>query len=185
MNRSAAGAARRYARALLDVALAQQSAPAVRRELDATCEALRAHRDLAAVLTHPALAAEKKLAIVRGVFGKRLEQAPVRRLLELLAERHRFELLPEIARAFVEEWNQARGVVAAELVSAEPLDADQKRGVAQALGKLVEREVEIHSSRDASLLGGVLVRMAGRSYDGSVAGRLRALRRQLLGTRAH
>ena len=89
-----------------------------------------------------------------------------------------------VAAAYAKLWNAQRGVVAAEAVSAVPLDAAQTRDVAKALGAATGREVDLPARVDPRLLGGMLVKMEGRTYDGSVRGRLLALRRTLAGTGA-
>jgi ATP synthase F1 delta subunit len=98
-----------------------------------------------------------------------------------MGERDRLDLLPMVAAAYAKLWNAHRGVVAAEAVSAVPLDEAQTRAVAQALGRATGREVDLSSRVDPRLLGGMLVKMEGRTYDGSVRARLLALRRTLAG----
>jgi F-type H+-transporting ATPase subunit delta len=175
----AAGSARRYARALLDVALAQGAAEGVRRGLRTAARALAAHAELRAVLEHPAVAAARKRALVEQLFED--EHALVRRLLALLAERERISLLPDVERLFSRLWNAQRGVVEAEALSVEPLGDAQRRALEAALRKLSGRDVELTATVAPELLGGVVVRMDGRVYDGSVRGRLRALRARLVG----
>jgi F-type H+-transporting ATPase subunit delta len=72
--------------------------------------------------------------------------------------------------------------VAAEAVSATPLDEPQTRAVAKALGAATGRQVDLSARVDPRLLGGMLVKMEGRTYDGSVRARLTALKRTLAGT---
>jgi F-type H+-transporting ATPase subunit delta len=175
------GPARRYARALLEVALAKKEDAAVARDLAEAASLLAAHPELRAVLTNPAVASERKRSLVKAVW-KTASSELLKRLLEMLAERERLELLPEVARVYVELWNAQRGVVTAEVLSAVALDAEQKKRLAAALGRAAGgRAVELQAQLDPSLLGGVLVRMEGRVYDASVRGRLRSLRRHLLG----
>jgi len=102
------------------------------------------------------------------------------RLLEMLLERHRTELIPAIAHAYVQLWNASRGVIQAEAVSAQPLDATQKDALGAAIKRATGHDAEILTETDPELLGGLLVRMQGRTYDGSVRTQLRALRRQLI-----
>jgi len=102
------------------------------------------------------------------------------RLLELLVGRDRITLLPGIEKAFAALWNDNRGVVAAEAVTAAPLGPDQERALAEAIRRTTGREVELSASLDPALRGGVLLRLLGRTYDGTVRGRLRALRERLV-----
>jgi F-type H+-transporting ATPase subunit delta len=102
------------------------------------------------------------------------------RLVGLLADQGRMDLLPAIEEAFRHAWNDERGVVEAEATSAVELSGAQKAALAKALGALSAREVDLETRLDPRLIGGVLVKMAGKSYDGSVRGRLKALRSRLV-----
>jgi F-type H+-transporting ATPase subunit delta len=73
-------------------------------------------------------------------------------------------------------------VLAAEAVSAVPLDEAQTRAVTEALRAAAGREIDLRARVDPRLLGGMLVEMEGRTYDGSVRARLVALRRAMAGT---
>ena len=181
MRPAAAGTARRYARALLDVALEGKQAEPLRAELDAIVAVVAGHRDLAALLSNPAVSAERKRKLVAAVAKQAKASELLGRLLGLLGERDRLGELPAVAAAYAKLLNAHKGVVAAEAVSAAPLDETQARAVAQALGSVTGREVDLTSRVDPALLGGMLVNMEGRTYDGSVRARLQSLRRRLSG----
>jgi F-type H+-transporting ATPase subunit delta len=105
----------------------------------------------------------------------------VTRLIHLLVERDRVRILPAIAEEFALAWNEGRGVVAAAAVSAIDLDATQKLALAQALEKAAGKTVELTTSVDPTVLGGLRVTLGGRTLDGTVVTQLRALRRRLQG----
>jgi F-type H+-transporting ATPase subunit delta len=173
--------ARRYARALLDVAVEKKAAEAVRDELQSMVALIAAHPDLAAILAHPAVSAERKRKIVGAVAKGAHASELMTRLLTIMGERDRLSLLPLVAAAYAKLWNAQRGVVAAEAVSAVALDETQARSVAAALATASGRKVDLTQRVDPRLLGGMLVNMEGRTYDGSVRARLIALRRTLAG----
>jgi F-type H+-transporting ATPase subunit delta len=171
--------ARRYARALLDVALEQEAAETVRGELKEAVTLLSSHRELRSILAHPAVSAERKKKIVSSLWAGRSKSDLVPRLVSLLAERDRIELLPDIEELYLELWNAQRGVVAAHATTAHPLAEPEKAELAEALGRAMGKEVELTTHVEPDLLGGVLVNMAGRTYDGTVLGRLKSLRHHL------
>jgi len=177
MRKAPLSVARRYARALLDVALENGSADGLAADLAAVAGALETQAELRRILMHPALAADKKKKIAAQVF----KSAPplLARLIEMLAERDRAALIPAIRDAYTDLWNEHRGVVAAEAVSAVPLAPAQENALTAAAQKLAGREVVLTSSLDPSLLGGVVLRMNGRTYDGSLRAQLHALRARL------
>jgi F-type H+-transporting ATPase subunit delta len=178
----APGTARRYARALLDVALQKGTAEPLRAELQAMVALIEAHPELAGILAHPAVSAERKRKVVGAVAAKVGASELMTRLLTIMGERDRLSLLPMVSAAYAKLWNAHQGVVAAEAVSAVPLDEAQTRAVASALARASGRAVDLSARVDPRLLGGMLVNMEGRTYDGSVRARLLALRRTLAGT---
>jgi F-type H+-transporting ATPase subunit delta len=177
--KAAAGAARRYARALFELALAQRAGDEVRRGLRGAVRLLAQSQELRTVLEHPAVPLEKKRGVVAQVWKG--EHELVRRLIVLLAQRERLDLAGEIERVFSRLFNAHRGVVEAEALTVEPLGEPQRRALADALRTLAGREVELVSTVAPEILGGLVVKMDGKVYDGSVRGKLRALRERLVG----
>jgi F-type H+-transporting ATPase subunit delta len=179
MKRVSLGAARRYARALLDVGLAKGIAEGTRDELREALSLLAQHKDLATSLAHPAIAVDKKKQVVAAVWKEGRSSEIMRRLLLLLVERGRFGLLPAIERSFAEQWNAHRRVASAQVVSAKPLDRDEREGLNAALQRATGMGIETRERVDPAVLGGVLVTIAGTTYDGTVRARLKALRERL------
>jgi F-type H+-transporting ATPase subunit delta len=172
--------ARRYARALVSVATERSAkeALALRDELRAFASLLERTRELRATLLEPTLRPEPRRRIVAALAERTGASDLLRRLLELLAERGRLSILPALAEAYSERLNAVRGVVTAETVSASPLAPAQGKALASALGK----SAEVVSRVDPAVLGGLLVRVGGKTYDGTVRARLAALRRELAGS---
>jgi F-type H+-transporting ATPase subunit delta len=131
------------------------------------------------VLVHPAVGTERKRAVVEQVW--KAEHDLVRRLIVLLAERERIDLLSDVERLYSRLWNDQRGVVEAEALTVQPLSDAQRGALEAALRRLSGRQVELTASAAPEILGGLVVRMDGKVYDGSVRGRLRALREWLVG----
>lgn len=174
------GAARRYARALFDLALERGQANEVRAGLRDVAATLQTNRELREVLQNPAVSGEKKKAIVTALWSAR-DGAPglVARLLALLAERHRIASLGRVEELFGALWNAHRQVISAEVVAAVPLDGDQLDGLRRAVHTATGRDVEFKTAVDARVLGGVRLTMDGRVYDGTVRAQLAALRTHL------
>ncbi len=181
MKSDNAAAARRYARALVEVAVEKGVADPVRAELKAAAALLEREKALAAALAHPALPAEKRRAIVAAVFKDGLFSDPTRRLLALLVERRRLALLPRIEQVYSQLYNAKRGIVAAEAAAAVPLDDAQRQALEKAIRDATGQGVELTTSVEPAVLGGVLLKMAGRVYDGTVRAQLAALRARLAG----
>jgi F-type H+-transporting ATPase subunit delta len=172
--------ARRYARALAEVASAEsgERALALRDELRAFVPQLEGHPQLRLALAHPALGTEQKRRLLLAIADAAQVTPLVRRLVELLSTRDRLALLPDVVEAYAEIANAAHGVVAAEVASAVPLAAEQRRALETAL-KGAAASVELRTRVEPALIGGLVVSTLGRIYDGSVREHLAALRRRL------
>lgn len=173
--------ARRYARALLDVAAS--AAPGTARTLDdelaATARTLDGHSELRRTLLSPALPTELRRRVLEALAESGSASPLLRRLLGLLAARGRLELMPTLSEEFTRARQQREGRVAAEAVTAVPLSTAQREALAEALQRTVGKTVELSARVDAAVLGGVQVTVDGRTYDGTVRTRLRGLRTRL------
>ncbi len=181
MKRHPRALARRYARALYEVAAADGADQAQRlgSELRALVALLRGNAELSAMLAHPTLPAETRGRVLRAVVEQAGGSPLLGRLVALLVSRDRVAMLDALVLAYTEVLHAAQGVVAATAVSAVPLDEPQRAALASALGVAVGKRIELTSHVDPAVLGGVLVRMAGRNYDGTVRAQLHALRNRL------
>lgn len=173
--------ARRYAQATLELAEEKGEAAQVREDLRDARRTLSDNEELHRALTHPALAAERRRNVAVEVFGSRCQTALVPRLLGLLAERGRADLIAAIEEAYVDAWNDQRGVVAVEAFVAIELDAEQQAALTRVLESITGQPVELRLTQDPELLGGLKLSLAGHVYDGTVRARLRALRSRLSG----
>jgi F-type H+-transporting ATPase subunit delta len=173
-------AAIRYARALFDVSLAEKAdLPGIERELAEFRELLRQFPDLDRVLMNPAVPAPRKRALVADLVDRAKPQAPVGRLLLLLAERDRLVLLPDVVDAFRERLQQHQNIVQAEVTTALPLSADRAKAIESSLAKATGRTVTLSTRVDPSIIGGVVARVGSTVYDASVTNHLQRMKQRL------
>lgn len=102
-------------------------------------------------------------------------------LARLLLRRHRTALGPQIAEAYKELVDEAKGISHATVTSAVLLSDDELRDVEKRLTELTGGDVVVKSEVDENILGGLIVRIGDRLIDGSTKSKLRALKRQLAG----
>ena len=185
MKAASRSVARRYSRALFDAAKEPSpgkgtTAEALAVELRESAELLEKTPALKQALFDPLLPAARKRGLVEAVWGGAGASPLLLRLLSLLVQNARLDLLPEIEAAFRAAWNAERGVVEAEAVTAVALADAQKEALAKALSGIAGLGVDLETRLDPKILGGVLVKMAGKSYDGTVRGRLKAMKSRLV-----
>ena len=172
--------AARYARALFEVARKEADLTLVQSDLNGVVAAAAEHPELKRVLGNRELPDAARRNIVAAV-GERLGvSAPVMKLLALLADRRRLELLPEIAAAYTERLLDHQNVLQAEVTAAVPLSPEATERLAASLRSATGKQVTMRVSVDPSLLGGVVARVGSTVYDGSVRTQLKKMRDQLV-----
>jgi F-type H+-transporting ATPase subunit delta len=168
--------ARRYAEAAFEVAQQDGDLDTWLADLRAANTAL-AERETALFFRDPNVGREEKLETLNKLVGHL--QPHVLNLLRVLAVRQRIQLLPAILREFQELEREARGIAEAQVTVARPVDQAETRAIAQRLGQLTGKRVEVRTQVDPNILGGVVVRIGDKLIDASVAGRLQRLRQRL------
>jgi F-type H+-transporting ATPase subunit delta len=165
--------ARPYAKAAFEYARDSQQLSQWAEQL-ATAAAVASDKTLEAALNDPSLTAEQQAKMLSDVCGDALD-AHARNFIAVLAANKRLALLPQIYTLFAQYKANQEKTVDVEVVSAFDLAGDVRDKLAAVLGKKLEREVEVRTSTDRNLLGGVLIRAGDLVIDGSIRGRLNKL----------
>jgi len=139
---------------------------------------LKANPALREALANPGVPPANKKAILSEIFQGL--SSPLPRLFEMLIDGGRVELFREIVQRYHAEWNARNNVHSAKVVTAMPLGVDESQSLREALETAVSGSVEMETSIDPSLVGGLKVEVDGHLFDGTVKGRLHALRQHLL-----
>lgn len=126
------------------------------------------------VVGNPALTTEQKAEALISVCKDQIDEAG-KNYVSLLAENQRLPLLPEISAQFEQLKANQQKSVDIDVTTAFDLDEQQQQKLAQALSKKLGREVNISSTVDKTILGGVVVRTDDLVIDGSVRARLAKL----------
>jgi F-type H+-transporting ATPase subunit delta len=165
--------ARPYAKAAFEYARDAKALPQWADQLS-TAAAVTLDSTVAAVLNDPSLTAEQQAQALNDVCGDALS-GEARNFIAILASNKRLALLPQIHSLFVMYKANQEKSVDVEVVSAFELADPARDKLADVLGKKLEREVNVRTSTDKDLLGGVLIRAGDLVIDGSVRGRLNKL----------
>ena len=166
-----------YARALFEVALDQDKLDEIHEQLGQFADALDRSRDLATFLFSPYFSSEeKKDALGRAVDGA---EPAFMNFLQALVERHRMPVIFRIRTRFEQLWQEERKLLPVQITSAITLDEAMVRGIGDQIGERVGRTVELSSSVDPDLIGGVVLRVGNVVLDASIRNRLEQLRKQV------
>ena len=147
--------------------------------LDAVAGAIQADERIAITLDSPRVSkAAKGQILERALQG----EAPAEfvRFLQAVVRRGRQGLLAEIAQEYQVLLDQKLNRVHAGVTLVDDADARTQKQVVDRLAKALGREVRAYFRSDPRILGGVVVRVGDRIFDGSVRRRLTALQRRML-----
>ncbi len=173
-------AATRYARALLDVALQEKAdLNRVEDELVAFVDLFTSNDTIKKVLLNPAVPAPRKGAAVEQIAAQAGASDVVRKLLVLLAQRDRLVVLPELLAAFRSRLMDHQKVVRAEVTTAVPLEPARAQGIERRLAEVTGRRVILTTTVDPAVVGGMVARVGGTVYDGSVTMQLQKMKARL------
>lgn len=170
-----------YARTLFELASLADSIDATDKGVVAAAAAVRGNLDLREALTDAAVPTEAKRAVVRELFGETVTPEALA-IVTLMVERGHAKLIGDVAAAFGEIAEKERGIVVAEVTTAVPLDDALRASLTEKLIASLGRPVSLREHVDVSILGGVVIKVAGRVLDGSVASQLDSVRRMLATT---
>lgn len=176
---AAGSLARRYARAVMELGQASGNLDKIGSDLRSLAGAMKTSEELQSALTNPAIRRADRRKVLDGLLQRVVAQPQTKNLVYVLLDGERIGSLIAIARE-VDAMIQAKsGRVAAEITSAQPLDAGQVHQITAALEKLSGKKVVVEKKQDPELLGGVVAKVGDVVYDGSLRTQLRALRDQL------
>jgi F-type H+-transporting ATPase subunit delta len=171
-------AARRYARALFQTALKSENLDLVAENLDAISSAARTTPEFMNVLRHPRITRDRKKTMLHHIFEGRV-QPLVEHFLFLIIEKDRAGIIPNIAAQFHELLDEHRREIDAEAISAVPMTEAQTEALRTRLKAATGYNIRLVTRVDDSILGGLMVRVGDKLYDGSLAAQLQRIEEQL------
>ena len=171
--------ARNYAWALADTLPDDAAVRRLEGELNQLATVFAEDEEVRRFLAGPLISSDKKIEVTEQALAS--ASTELRRFVRLLIERHRMNLLAEMAEEFSVIAADRLGIVDAEVVSALPLSDDLKERTRASLKRITGREVRAEFHVDPKVLGGVRARVGSTIYDGSLRGRLEQMRTRFSG----
>jgi F-type H+-transporting ATPase subunit delta len=170
------GVAERYANALFELALEAKSVPAVEKDLDQVAALIAESADFARLVRSPVFSSEEQGRAVTAVLDKAGIGGLVANFVKVTAANRRLFAVPDMITAFRRIAAKNRGEVAAEVTSAEPLNASHVAALKDALKASLGKDVTLDARVDPSLIGGLIVKVGSRMIDGSLRTKLNSLK---------
>ncbi len=172
----------RYARAFQQVTAAQNlNLDSVRVQLQDFASTFDGSRELREFLLNPSVVKADKLKVLDAIAARIAMDKTVRNFIAVLMDHQRLDSLNEIVTEYGVLADQAKGIADVEIVSAKPLSDDERNLLKSKAGEMAGSDVRVSWRQDESLLGGAIIRLRSRVYDGSVRGQLQQMRQHLAG----
>jgi F-type H+-transporting ATPase subunit delta len=170
-----------YAKALLMVVEKDgpQRLEQVAGELEAVAAALVAVPEFERVLVAPTVASEKKTQILDAVLDAVDMGQPTRRFLQVVQQHYRMQHLPDIATVFRELVDRSLGRTRASIETAAGLDESERGLLVDVVSAIEGAAVVAKFSERPELLGGFRLQVGSRVFDGSLAGELKRLSKEI------
>lgn len=165
----------RYAKALLNIASAEQRVEQYAAELAGVASVLKSEDLLRLLLDSPTFPLEKKTAIMSDIADLLKLSPGMKNFLGLLLEKGRIIYLQQIDVNYRKFADELSGVVRAKIKSAGELSGTRAEEIRQGLEKQTGKQVVLSVETDASLIGGLQAEMGGRLFDGSVKTQLKRI----------
>lgn len=170
-------AAYRYAKAVLQHAVAHQRAEVVAADMLLVHQTLDHSQDLNQFLQNPVLPTPLKHETLLKVFSKITEETI--NLFNLLMTNNRLPMLGAIAENYLNQFEALQGNVKAHVTTAVPLTAALEAKLLEKAKTLTSDSVTLVNTVDPSIIGGFILKVRDLQYDASVASELKALQREL------
>jgi F-type H+-transporting ATPase subunit delta len=166
-----------YARSLFEVAQDQDKLDVVRDQIGEFADALGESRDLQTFFFSPYFSTEeKKKGLDTALDGA---DETVQNFLALLIENHRMPALFRIRRELDRMWQEVNQLLPVQVTSAVELDESVTARIGEEIGRQTGRKVELTTTVDPDVLGGIVLRVGNSILDASIRTRLERLRKQV------
>lgn len=171
--------AKRYAKAIFEVAVEENRVDDYRQELEQVLALFREVPDFEKVLVNPIYPEDVKLSTVSRV-AEITGMSPITyRFLRLLVEKQRVRFFSDIVSYYRKLQDERENIARAQVTAAVDLDEATLDLIAEALGKVVGKKVVIEFKKDPELIGGVVARVGDLVWDGSVRTQLKKIKETL------
>ncbi|SCV03412.1 LAME_0H10220g1_1 [Lachancea meyersii CBS 8951] len=173
-----------YASALFTAAAKTTSVESASKSLNQLSQTLAKDSKLATILENPALSAEDRAVVVETLAKSQSDlDVSVSNLLKVLGENNRLNLFGDVTAQFTKLTDAYNGLVQATVTTAQPLDAKLFKRVEKALASssLVGqgKTLKLQNVVDPAIQGGLVVEVADRTADLSIASKINKLNQLL------
>ncbi|MGM9540356.1 ATP synthase F1 subunit delta [Anaerovibrio sp.] len=171
--------ARKYGMAIFEIAQDEKQLEKYGKELSEVSQAVFSQAELKDFLTNPQIQPQDKKDVLLKLLKTEVSPLMMNFLL-LLVDKRRMGLLEAINDCYQELSNKAQGIIIADVTTAYDLKAELQARLSSRLEDITGKKVSLRTHNDKSIIGGIVVKIGDTRIDGSVTGRLQALKAELM-----
>ncbi|GAB2577440.1 ATP synthase F1 subunit delta [Spirosoma areae] len=172
--------AARYAKSLLDLAQEKGLTETMYKDMQFFKNTVDQSRPLMLMLKNPIVRAEKKSAVIKAAFSKRVNPMTMA-FFDIIARKNREGIMDAIAEEFINQYDRLKGIERASVVTTVPLTpALREKFKAMVMKTTGTKLVELEEKIDSKLIGGYVLRVGDQQIDGSIRSQLNDLRLKFL-----
>ena len=168
--------AKRYARALFDIAQKEDKIELIYGELKGFSSILKESGDLSEFFANPVFNNSDKSAVIGDILDKIGMSTTTSNFLMLLVDKRRVDILEQIEECYQRYMDDVLNKVRVGVKTAFPLSSELSARIRKQMEGLTGKNVEMVIDDDPSLLGGVVIGVGDTLYDGSVKAQLNNIR---------
>ncbi|SRX72492.1 ATP synthase F1 subunit delta [Aequorivita antarctica] len=170
-------AAIRYAKAILQKSNENNTEAVVFGDMQSVYKTIEDSRELQAVLQSPVIKANDKKEALLKIFSGQSEIT--HSLINILVANKRTSLLGNVAKSYIDLYNEVQGVKVATVTTAVPLSSELEGKVMSKVKELTGSEkVTLNNEIDPALIGGFILRVGDIQYNASIANQFGNLKRE-------
>lgn len=170
-------AAIRYAKAILQKSNENNTEAVVFGDMQSVYKTIEDSRELQAVLQSPVIKANDKKEALLKIFSGQSEIT--HSLINILVANKRTSLLGNVAKSYIDLYNEVQGVKVATVTTAVPLSSELEGKVMSKVKELTGSEkVTLNNEIDPALIGGFILRVGDIQYNSSIANQFGNLKRE-------
>lgn len=168
----------RYAKSLVDFSTEKNELDAVRSDMLYIQALCKQSRDFLNMLRSPVIKADQKEKIIGAVTTGNIGVITAS-FTTLLVKKGRERDLPEIAHAFINQYNALKGIHPVKLTTAVPISEELKKAIeTKVRTESGFNTVELETATNAALIGGFVLEFDNKQVDASIAYDLREIKKQ-------
>jgi F-type H+-transporting ATPase subunit delta len=172
--------ASRYAKSLIDLATEQHQLDAVYADIKTLHSICNSNSDFVAMLKSPVISSDKKEKIVLAVTADKVGKLTVA-FLALLINKSREYSLPEIVKAFIDQYNKINDIHPVKLTTAVPVSDQVKNSILDKIRSNTNmKKIELETAVKDELIGGFTLEIGDTFVDASVLRDLNDVKKQFM-----